>query len=85
MEKTYPPCLLCGIKPATKTNSHIIPSFMVASVCSYDGSGKRDKEVMFTMSTYEDRIYTGAIPSTKLSFARALSIPMAPRLKPAML
>ena len=65
MEKKYPPCLLCGIKPATKTNSHIIPSFMVASVCSYDGSGKRDKEVMFTMSTYEDRIYTGAIPSTK--------------------
>lgn len=65
MEKTFPTCLLCGANPATKTNSHIIPSFMIASVCSYDGSGKRDREVMFTMSTYEDKVYTGDIPSTK--------------------
>ena len=65
MKMTYPPCKLCGEKPASKTNSHLIPSFMIASVCSYDGSGKRDKEVMFTMSTYEDKVYTGAIPSTK--------------------
>ena len=60
------PCTLCGERPATKLNSHIIPSFMIARVCSYDGSGKRDKEVMFTMSTYEDKVYTGQIPSTKL-------------------
>lgn len=60
------PCTLCRIRPATKLNSHIIPSFMIARVCSYDGSGKRDKEVMFTMSTYEDKVYTGQIPSTKL-------------------
>lgn len=60
------PCTLCGQHPATKTNSHIIPSFMIARVCSYDGSGKRDKEVMFTMSTYEDKVYTGKLPSTKI-------------------
>ena len=60
------PCTLCGRHPATKLNSHIIPSFMIARVCSYDGSCKRDKEVMFTMSTYEDKVYTGQIPSTKI-------------------
>ena len=59
-------CTLCGIYPATKLNSHIIPSFMIARVCSYDGSCRRDTEVMFTMSTYEDKIYTGQIPSTKI-------------------
>ena len=58
-------CLLCKQRPATKTNSHIIPSFMIAKVCSYDGRGKRDQEVMFTMSSYEDKVYTGQIPSTK--------------------
>lgn len=60
------PCTLCGMRPATKLNSHIIPSFMIARVCSYDGSGNRDKEVMFTMSAYEDKVYTGQIPSTKI-------------------
>lgn len=62
----YQPCAICKQRPATKTNSHIIPSFMIARVCSYDGSGKRDKEVMFTMSTYEDKVYTGKLPSTKI-------------------
>lgn len=61
----YQPCILCGQRPATKTNSHIIPSFLIAKVCSYDGQGKRDQEVMFTMSSYEDKVYTGQIPSTK--------------------
>ena len=59
-------CTLCRINPATKLNSHIIPSFMIARVCSYDGSCKRDKEVMFTMSSYEDKVYTGQIPDTKI-------------------
>ena len=62
----YQPCLLCKQRPATKTNSHIIPSFMIAKVCSYDGRGKRDQEVMITMSSYEDKVYTGQIPSTKI-------------------
>lgn len=61
----YQKCLICGNRDAIKTNSHIIPSFLVAQVCSYDGSGKRDKEVMFTMTPYEERVYTGQIPSTK--------------------
>lgn len=61
-----PTCTLCGMRPATQLNSHIIPSFMIARVCSYDGRGRRDTEVMFTMSTYEDKVYTGQIPSTKI-------------------
>lgn len=64
-ERDFPPCLLCQKQAATKTNSHIIPSFMIAPVCNYDGSTKRGKEVMFTMSTYEDKVYTGEIPDTK--------------------
>lgn len=59
-------CLICGELDATKTNSHLIPSFMIAKVCSYDGSGKRDREVMFTMDLCKDRIYTGALPDTKI-------------------
>lgn len=59
-------CLICKKSKATKTNSHIIPSFIVAKVCSYDGSGKRDKEVMFTMTPLEEKLYLGAIPDTKI-------------------
>lgn len=61
----YPECRICQQLPATKTNSHIVPSFLVGKVCSYDGSGERDKEVMFTISPYGERVYTGKIPSTK--------------------
>ena len=64
-KRDFPPCLLCQKQLATKTNSHIIPSFMIAPVCNYDGSIKRGKEVIFTMSTYEDKVYTGEIPDTK--------------------
>ena len=39
---------------------------MTAKVFSYDGSGRRDKEVMFTMTPYENKVYVGAIPDTKL-------------------
>lgn len=62
----YQDCLICKKEKATKTNSHLIPSFMVAKVCSYDGSGKRGKEVMFTMKPYEDKVYVGAVPDTKI-------------------
>lgn len=65
MEIDYPLCSLCKQLPASKTNSHLIPSFMIAPVCNYDRSSQRGKEVMVTMTTYEDKIYTGAIPSTK--------------------
>ena len=62
----YPKCTICGIADATQKNSHLIPSFMVSKVCSYDGSGKRDKEVMITMSSYQDKVYLGAVPDTKV-------------------
>jgi hypothetical protein len=62
----YQDCLICKKEKATKTNSHLIPSFMVAKVCSYDGSGKRDKEVMFTMKSNEEKVYVGAVPDTKI-------------------
>lgn len=59
-------CLICRVLEATKTNSHLIPSFMIAKICSYDGSGKRDREVMFTMELCRDRVYIGALPDTKI-------------------
>nr|WP_281548067.1 hypothetical protein [Alistipes onderdonkii] len=59
-------CLICNNKKATKTNSHIIPSFLVAMVSSYDGSYRRGKELMFTISSFQEKIYTGALPDTKL-------------------
>ena len=62
----YQDCLICKKSKATKTNSHLIPSFMIAKVCSYDGSGKRDKEIIFTMTSFEDKVYAKAIPDTKL-------------------
>ncbi len=59
-------CLLCKENDATKTNSHIVPSFLVANVCSYDGSGKRDKEVMFTITPSKTSLYIGQLPDTKI-------------------
>lgn len=59
-------CLICKKNKATKTNSHLIPSFIVSKVCSYDGSGKRGKEVMFTLKSYENKVYLGAVPDTKI-------------------
>ena len=59
-------CLICNNRKATQTNSHIIPSFLVAMVSSYDGSYKRGKELMFTISSFQEKTYTGALPDTKL-------------------
>lgn len=39
-------CLICNQKKATKTNSHIVPSFLITSFSSYNSSGKRDSEVL---------------------------------------
>lgn len=38
---THGPCLICGKADASKTNSHIVPSFLVSMYDSYDNSGKR--------------------------------------------
>lgn len=59
-------CLICKKEKVTKTNLHLIPSFIIAKVCSYDGSEKRNKEIMFTMTSYKDKLYVGTIPDTKL-------------------
>lgn len=60
-------CMICQENEATKTNSHIIPSFLVTMFTSYNGSGKRDTEVMFSISDTKDSVYTGrAVPDTKI-------------------
>lgn len=58
-------CALCKKKEATQTNSHIVPSFLGARVFSYDGSGKRGKDVAFTLTASKRTIHTGNLPSTK--------------------
>ena len=60
------PCRLCGNAEATKANSHIVPSFLVAQFASYDNSYKRDKELMFSISPIGTRVYTGALPTNKI-------------------
>lgn len=58
-------CLLCKKNEATQTNSHIVPSFLGARVFSYDGSGKRGKDIAFTLTATKQRVHTGDLPSTK--------------------
>ena len=52
-------CAICGQREATKTNSHLIPSFIIAMVSSYDGSYKRDKEMLFTLESIQSSFYAG--------------------------
>lgn len=54
-------CMICGENKATKTNSHIAPSFLMASFTSYNGLGKRDSEVMFTITNSKDSEYTEGV------------------------
>lgn len=59
--------MICQENEATKTNSHVIPSFLVTMFTSYNGSGKRDTEVLFSISDTKDSVYTvRAVPDTKL-------------------
>jgi large subunit ribosomal protein L30 len=59
-------CLICHSNKATKTNSHLIPSFLVAQVASYDSSYKRGKEVLVKITPNKRSIYVGELPDTKL-------------------
>ena len=43
-------CALCKRTVANKTNSHIIPSFIVCKTASSDGSGKRNHELVYSIS-----------------------------------
>lgn len=42
-------CELCKRAVADKTNSHIIPSFIICQTASADGSGKRNHELVFSV------------------------------------
>lgn len=59
------PCLICGKADASKTNSHLVPSFLVSMYSSYDNSGKRDKDLQFTITNTSRSVYVGAIPDIK--------------------
>lgn len=60
-------CMICQENEATKTNSHIVPSFLLAMFTSYNGSCKRDTEVIFTITDTKDSVYTGrSVPETKI-------------------
>ena len=60
-------CLICNQNKATKTNSHIVPSFLITSFSSYNSSGKRDSEVLFKITNSIDSVYTGrSVPDTKI-------------------
>ena len=63
---TYDNCYICGKQEATKKNSHIIPSFLIALIFNYDGSSKRGKEVMVTITPVEEKVYIGELPDTKI-------------------
>lgn len=59
------PCLICGKADASKTNSHIVPSFLVSMYDSYDNSGKRGRDLQISITDIGRSTYVGAIPSTK--------------------
>lgn len=79
------PCKLCSSKEATQKNSHIIPSFLCARVLSYDGSGRRDKDVTFTITESSQSVHVGEISSEeydKLFDQKTLTDERIERLKP---
>jgi len=39
-------CCLCRKRPANKTGSHMVPNFLAHPTFSFDGKGKRDREVL---------------------------------------
>lgn len=52
-------CAICGKRDADKTNSHIIPSFLISMVASADNSYQRDKEILYSIGTNSIRPYIG--------------------------
>lgn len=53
------PCAICSLRPADKTNSHLIPSFFIAMISSVDHSYKRDKELLYTINEDITTAYIG--------------------------
>lgn len=54
-------CLLCKKNDATKTGSHLVSHFLIQRFFSYDGSSKRDKEVVesFDLTGQDNRTFMG--------------------------
>ena len=57
-KRNHHKCELCMRAVADKTNSHIIPSFVVCKTASSDGSGKRNHELVYTIGK-SVQVYTG--------------------------
>lgn len=55
-------CALCRQAEADKTGSHLAPNFMIHSMFSFDGKGKRYREISMRddLNTGERQIYYGA-------------------------
>src|SRR5688572_15463989 len=59
-------CPFCG-NPANKTNAHLIPWFIIKNRITHDGTGNRDTELSFTISSaHFTKIYAGrsVLPET---------------------
>ena len=52
-------CAICKELEATKTNSHLIPSFLLTMFSSSDNSGRRDTEILYTIGEYKTTAYIG--------------------------
>ena len=53
-------CNICGVNKATQTGSHIHPFSLVREVTNFRGEKKRDKELVFSLSTErQGLIYQG--------------------------
>ena len=61
--KIHNKCALCNRLDADKTNSHIIPSFIVCRTASSDGSGKRDHELVYSIGETIQAYLGNKVPS----------------------
>jgi hypothetical protein len=63
-------CPICG-NPANKTNTHLIPWFIIKHYITQDGTGIRDKELSFTISSgHFTKMFAGrsVLPEVENSF-----------------
>lgn len=59
-------CELCKRAVADKTNSHIIPSFIVCKIASSDGSGKRNHELVYSIGKTIQAYIGNEVPDSVL-------------------
>lgn len=52
-------CAICQTRPASKKNSHVIPSYLIATFANVDESTSRDKELLYTISPYVTNVFIG--------------------------